>query len=164
MLRRWATIGLVSLLLIIVQTTVLRFLPIASITPDVLLIWIVSLGIRNGQMTAATAGFFIGLVMDLLSGADGMLGLTALANCAAGFIAGYFYNENKTYQTLGSYRFLLILAGVAFVHNLIYFVIFLQGSGISWWGAVLRYGLPTLAYTAAVGVLPMFVIARKHPA
>ncbi len=161
---RWARTILLSLLFILLQTTIVRFLPIASITPDILLIWIVYLGIRHGQITATTAGFFIGLVMDLLSGADGMLGLSALSCTVAGFIAGYFYNENKTYQTLGSYQFPLILGGVAFVHNLLYFVIFLQGSGIRWWGAVLQFGLPTMVYTVAVGVLPMFVIARKHPA
>jgi len=159
---RWATTILLSLLLILLQTTVVRFLPIASLTPDILVIWIVALAIRDGQVTGTTAGFFIGLIMDLLSGADGMLGLDACANTVAGFVAGYFYNENKTYQTLGSYRFILILGGVAFVHNLLYFLIFLQGSGIPWWGTVLSYGLPTMLYTAAVGVLPMFVVARKH--
>ncbi len=161
---RQAIIILLSLLFILIQTTIIRFLPIASITPDILLIWIVYLGIRNGQITATVAGFFIGLVMDLLSGSAGMLGLSAMAGTVAGFIAGYFYNENKTYQTLGSFRFLLVLAGAGLVHNLLYFVIFLQGSGIHWWGAVVRYGVPTTAYTVAVGVLPMFVIARKHPA
>jgi len=40
------------------------------------------------------------MVVDLLSGADGMLGLSALAKTIAGFVAGYFYNENKTLQTL----------------------------------------------------------------
>ena len=161
---RQAIITLLSLLFILIQTTIVRFLPVATITPDVLLIWVVFLGIRDGQITATVAGFFIGLVMDLLSGSDGMLGLSAMCGTIAGFIAGYFYHENKTYQTLGTYRFLLVLGGVGFVHNLLYFIIFLQGSGIRWWGAVVQYGIPTMVYTVAVGVLPMFVIARKHPA
>jgi len=159
---RWITTVLFSLLLLVVQTTIVRFLSIETIGPDILVIWVVALGIRDGHITGATIGFFAGLALDLLSGADGLLGLAALSNTAAGFIAGYFYNENKTYQTLGSYQFLLILAGSALVHNLIYFIIFLQGSGIRWWNAILLYGLPSMLYTTAVGVLPMFVIARKH--
>lgn len=159
---RWIATILFSLLLILVQTTLIRFLSIESIGPDLLLIWIVALGIRDGHITGATAGFFIGLLLDLLSGVDGMLGLAALSKAVAGFLAGYFYNENKTYQTLGSYQFLLILAGCALMHNLIYFTIFLQGSGIRWWNAFLLYGVPSMLYTAAVGVLPMFVVARKH--
>jgi len=161
-MQRWVTIVVASLLLVLLQTTLVRFLSIESIGPDILLIWIVALGIRDGHITGTTAGFFIGLVLDLLSGSDGMLGLAALSKTLAGFIAGYFYNENKTYQTLGSYQFLLILAAGALVHNLAYFVILLQGSGIRWWNALLMYGVPSMLYTTAVGVLPMFVIARKH--
>jgi rod shape-determining protein MreD len=159
---RWATTILFSIFLILLQTTIIRFLSVESISPDILLIWIVMLGIRDGHITGMTAGFLIGLVLDLLSGTDGMLGLTALSKTAAGFISGYFYNENKTYQTLGSYQFLLILAAGTLVHNLIYFIIFLQGSGIRWWDTILFYGIPSLLYTVAVGVLPMFVVARKH--
>lgn len=159
---RWLITVLISLLLVLLQTAVVHFIAIGSITPDLLLIWIVALAIRDGQMTATTAGFFLGLAMDLLSGPDGMLGLSALTKTSAGFFAGYFYNENKIHQSLGTYRFILMLAVVALVHNLIYFIIFLQGSGIRWWGAVLEYGIPATVYTAVVGVFPMFVVARKH--
>jgi hypothetical protein len=100
-------------------------------------------------------------VLDLLSGNDGMLGLTALAKTAGGFTAGYFFNENKTLQTLGSYRFILIIFFVSLVHNLIYFVIFLQGSSAHWWQAILLYGLPAALYTAAFGLIPAFVFARR---
>ncbi len=159
---RWITIILVSLLLLLLQTTVVRFMAIDSIAPDLLLLWTVIAGIRYGQIAGTTTGFGTGVLLDLLSGADGMLGLGAFAKTVAGFLAGYFYNENKTEQTLGSYRFLLISGGIAFVHNLLYFAIFLQGSGIRWWNAVLFYGIPGMVYTTAVGVLPMFAIARKH--
>jgi rod shape-determining protein MreD len=159
---RWVTIVLVSLLLIVLQTTVIRFLAIESIAPDLLLLWAVIVGIRYGHIAGTTTGFGTGVLLDLLSGADGMLGLAALTKTIAGFLAGYFFNENKTEQTLGSYRFLLITAGIALVHNLLYFVILLQGSGIRWWNAALFYGIPGMLYTTAVGVLPMFFIARKH--
>jgi len=153
---------LLSLLFLVLQTTIIRFLAVQMIVPDVVLLWIIYLAIRRGQITATTAGFFIGLAFDLLSGADSMLGLAALSKTAAGFVAGYFFNENKTAQTLGSYQLILIVVLASLVHNLIYFVIFLQGSGITWSGALFQYGIPTTAYTAALGLLPMFAFARKH--
>jgi len=160
MRRRIADIAL-TLLVIVVQTTLGRYLAIAGLPPDLALIWTVTLALRRGQMIGTVAGFCTGLVLDLLSGGDGMLGLSALALTCGGFMAGYFYNENKTLQTLGSYRYILIILSVALVHNLIYFIIFLQGSGVHWWQAILLYGVPAALYTAAAGLLPMFIYARR---
>jgi rod shape-determining protein MreD len=150
-----------TILFVLLQTTIAQYLAVAGLSPDIALIWIVYLALRRGQITGTVAGFFTGLVLDLLSGNDGMLGLAALAKTAGGFTAGYFFSENKTLQTLGSYRFILIILAVSLVHNLIYFIIFLQGSGAHWWQAILLYGIPAALYTAAFGLIPTFVFARR---
>ena len=150
-----------TLMGVLLQTTIAQYLAVAGFSPDIALIWIVYLSIRRGQITGTVAGFLVGLVLDLLSGNDGMLGLAALSKTVGGFTAGYFFNENKTVQTLGSYRFILIILSVSLVHNLIYFIIFLQGSGAHWWQAILLYGIPAALYTAAVGLIPTFVFARR---
>jgi rod shape-determining protein MreD len=150
-----------SLLVLLVQTGVIRFLSIGGIVPDLVLLWVVAMAIRRGQIPATTVGFLLGLAQDILSG-DGMLGLSALTKTLAGFIAGYFYNENKTLQTMGSYRILLIAGLVSLVHDGLYFLLFLQGSGISWSGSLLDYGVPTTVYTLAVALIPMFAFARKQ--
>jgi rod shape-determining protein MreD len=160
-MRQNAIDGALTLLVLVVQTTLLRYMALGGLTPDLILIWVVVIAIRRGQIPATVAGFCAGLALDLLSGNDGMLGLAALTKTAAGFLAGYFYSENKVLQTLSSYRFILTLLLVATVHNLVYFIIFLQGSEVSWWGAVLFYGIPSAIYTAAVGLIPMFAFARK---
>jgi rod shape-determining protein MreD len=153
---------LLSLLFLLLHTTLVRFLAIDTIVPDILLIWVVYLAIRRGQIAATTAGFLIGLVADVLAGTDGMLGLSALSKTVAGFVAGYSYNENKIYQTLGGYPFVVIVALASLVHNLIYFFIFLQGSDIGWWNGIVFFGLPTTIYTVAVSLLPMFAFGRKY--
>jgi rod shape-determining protein MreD len=150
-----------TILFVLLQTTIAQYLAVAGLSPDIALIWIVYLALRRGQITGTIAGFFTGLVLDLLSGNDGMLGLAALAKTAGGFMAGYFFSENKTLQTLGSYRFILIILAVSLVHNLIYFIIFLQGSGAHWWQSILLYGIPAALYTAAFGLIPTFVFARR---
>ena len=160
-MRRTAADIALTLLFIVLQTTLARYLAVAGLSPDIALIWIVYLALRRGQIAGTVAGFCTGLVLDLLSGSDGMLGLAALAKTTAGFTAGYFYNENKTMQTLGSYRFILIILTVALVHNLIYFIIFLQGSGVHWYQAIVLYGVPAAVYTTALGLIPTFVFARR---
>ena len=162
MARRTVYYILLSLLLVVIDSTLVKFLSIANIVPDILLIGIVYIAVREGQIAGTTAGFFIGLAMNLMSATDSMLGLAALAKTFAGFTAGYFYNENKTYNTLGGYQFIVIVAVASVVHNTLYFIIFLQGSGLSWVQSVFSYGIPTTAYTAAVALLPMFAFARKY--
>ena len=151
-----------STVVFLLETKLVKFLAVGDIVPDLLVIWIVYIAIREGQMAGTIAGFAIGITLDMLSGNNGMLGLGALAKTLAGFTAGYFYNENKTLQTLGGVQFLIALVVVSLAHNLIYFLILLQGTDISPWGAIAFYGVPTTIYTAAFGLLPMFAFARKY--
>lgn len=152
---------LLSILFVLVQTTIARYLAIENIAPDLLLIWVVYLALREGQSAATAAGFFLGLLFDLISGKDGMLGLAALCKTVAGFAAGYFYNENKISQILGGYQFILVVTVASIVHNVLYFIIFLQGTEVGWLDAVVLYGFPTTVYTAALALLPMFVFSRR---
>ena len=152
---------LLSCLLVLLQTTLVRYLAIETVGPDIVLIWIVYLALREGQATATTAGFFLGLAVDLLSGTESMIGLAALSKTMAGFTAGFFHNENKVQQILGGYQFPLITGTTALVHNILYFIVFLQGTDVGWLNAVTMYGLPSAAYTAALTLIPMFVFARR---
>jgi rod shape-determining protein MreD len=152
----------ISLFILLIQTTLVPQFAIGTSVPDLLLIWIVYLGITRGHGPATVTGFLIGLVFDILSGPQSMLGLSSLAKSVAGFVAGFALNENKTEHTLGSITFLLIVFAASLVHNLLYFVIFLQGTDFSWNSAMLFYGLPAAIYTTAVGLIPMFVFARKY--
>jgi rod shape-determining protein MreD len=148
-----------SILLIGVQTQLMRLLTLEGITPDLLTIWIVYIALREGQLPATVWGFGIGLLFDLFSGS--FLGLSTLTKTVCGFTAGYFYNENKTPLTLGSYRFIVIVLVVSFIHNVIYFVLFTQGSDIGLLSAIFRVGLATTFYTASLTLLPMFAFSRK---
>jgi rod shape-determining protein MreD len=149
----------ISFCLVVIQTQVMRLLSLEGITPDLLLIWIVFLAIRHGQMTGTLWGFCIGLAFDLITG--NFIGLTALTKTLSGFVAGYFYNENKTQLTLSSYRFIVVVLIVSLIHNTVYFVIFTQGSEIGIVRAVLQFGFATALYTSTLTLLPMFGFSRK---
>jgi rod shape-determining protein MreD len=161
-MKRLIVYAVLSILVVVFQALVARFLVIVDIVPDIILLWIIYIAIREGQLASTTAGFLLGLIIDLLSGQDGMLGLATLSKTVGGFVAGYFFNESKTYQTLGGSRFIIAVAIVSFVHNGLYFVIFLQGTDIGWWNTLFRYGVPTTFYTSVVALVPMFVFARKY--
>lgn len=150
---------LITVLLLTVQTTIVSFTSVFNIVPDIMVIWIVYIAVTQGQIRATAFGFGIGLTIDLVSGQ--FLGLSALCKTLAGFIAGYFFQENKVEFTLGNYRFMVIVAVISFVHNVIYFVIFTQGSDVGLFEAIFRFGLLSSIYTTTISSIPMFVSMRK---
>ncbi len=150
----------VAFVLLLLQTTFIPFLSIAGFLPDILLIWVVYVAVRQGQMEATITGFLVGLLQDAVS--MQFFGLGALTKTIAGFVAGYFYSENSTEQTLGSYRFLTIIVVSSFVHNIIYSGIFLQGIQDSVVPTMIEFSVATSLYTALLSVFPMFTFVRKY--
>ncbi len=148
------------LMLVLIQTTVLRLASLEGIVPDLLAIWVVYIAIKEGQLSGTIWGFATGLLLDLVSG--NFIGLSALTKTLLGFIAGYFYGENKVHMILSSYRFPLILVFASLVHNALYFALFTRGTEMSLLSAVVEIGLATTLYTATLALLPMFYFSRRH--
>jgi len=151
---------LITVLLVALQTTLIPFLSVANIIPDLLLIWVVYAALQSGQIHATVLGFCAGVLVDLLSGQ--FLGLSALCMTIVGFAAGYFYNDNKVNFTIARYQFIVIVATMSLVHNVIYFTVFVQGTDIGLAEAIIRFGLFATIYTTAVALLPWFVFTRKY--
>ncbi len=158
-MSRYFLIAVISVVLIVIQTTVVSLIALEGITPDLLAIWVVYLALRMGQMKGTIIGFAVGLVFDLATGS--FIGLSALTKTLCGFTAGYFYNENKTKLILGSYRFLLIMMVSSFVHNVVYYILFTRGTEIGVIAAIVQYGVTTTLYTSALALIPLFVSSRR---
>jgi rod shape-determining protein MreD len=152
--------ALVALGLLVLQTTFIPFLSIGGFVPDLFLIWVVYVAVRHGQMEAIITGFLVGLLQDAVT--MQFFGLSALTKTIAGFVAGYFFNENSTEQTLGSYRFILILLLSSTVHNLLYYGVFLQGIQDAVVTTTIEFSVATALYTGLLSVLPMLTFVRKY--
>ncbi len=158
-MQRYLQYALITLALVVLQTTIIPFISVANTVPDVMVIWIVYIAVQAGQIPATVAGFAAGIAIDLISGQ--FLGLSALSKTIAGFLAGYFYSDNKIEQTLGSYRFLLVVALASFIHNVVYFTIFVQGTNTGLFTAVFQFGILSTMYTTAAALFPVFSFHRK---
>lgn len=77
---------LVSFLL---QSTLVQVITIGSITPNLLLILCVSMGLMRGRKSGMWTGFFCGLLVDLFFGS--LFGFYALVYMYVGFFSGYAY-------------------------------------------------------------------------
>ncbi|HVN47217.1 MAG TPA: rod shape-determining protein MreD, partial [Bacteroidota bacterium] len=105
--QRYLLTALIVFGLFLLQTLFLPLVSLAGFIPDVLLIWLVTNALRRGQIEATVSGFVVGLLQDIVT--IKFLGLAAFSKTITGFILGYFYNENTIEQTLGSYRFVLLV-------------------------------------------------------
>jgi len=145
--------------LVLLQTTFIPFISLSGFLPDIFILYLVYIAIRRGQIEATISGFAIGLLQDIIT--IKFLGLAALSKTIAGFAVGYFYNENTIEQTLGSYRYLLLIGTCSIIHNIVYFTIFFQGNENAIFFLSLESTLGITLYTCIIGILPMFFFSRK---
>jgi rod shape-determining protein MreD len=150
----------IALALLLLQILFLPFVSLAGFLPDVFVPWIVYVALRRGQLEATVLGFAVGILQD--TAATQFFGLAALAKTIAGFLAGYFFNENTTEQALGSYRYLLIIAFCSLVHNLLYYSLALLGIETEIISSTVRLSFGTTLYTTVVSLLPMFAFSQRY--
>ena len=106
------------------------------------------------------AGFVVGLLFDFIS--SDILGTNALSKMLAAFVAGYFFDEQlPMHESIGSFRFLGVVALAAVVHNIIYFFFYVQPGDLSFWSFFGRNGIASALYTTVLAVFVMLVAARK---
>ncbi len=154
----WYTIA--GLILLLVQLN-LSYIAVESVTPDLLVVLTVFIALREGQFSGLLAGFVLGLFFDLIS--SDIVGTNALAKMMAGFIAGYFYNDQLGLQeSTGNFRFLGIVALAALVHNIIYYFFYVQPTDLSFTTFFLRNGIASSLYTTVISALVMLATARKQ--
>lgn len=117
-----------AILCLVLQCTVIQKIAIGSVAPNLLVVFVVSVGLMRGHRTAMFTGFFTGLLWDLLYGS--YLGLYAFLYMAIGFLSGYackiFYDNNTKVPmlmaaggdilyNLGAYCFIFLIESFTFL-------------------------------------------------
>ncbi len=92
---------------LLVQTTLVPFIAVNGIVPDLTIILLVFYTLRNGQIFGTTVGFIYGFLFDMITGS--LLGSAMFSKTVTGFVAGYFSNENKQDIYFKPYVFSLIV-------------------------------------------------------
>lgn len=149
-------------ILIIIQKSLVWLIAVTSfdVTPDLVIIGLVYIGIKEGKTYGSIAGFITGLTIDFIS--FSFLGLMALSKATSGFISGFFCIENKIERYIGGYPFVIIVLFCSFVNNIIYYFIYFQGGNLQIIDVIVRYAIPTAVYTAIFAVIPVIYEKRKR--
>lgn len=88
-MRRFIIQLLIILICFLLQTSLFRYLDLAGIVPNLLLIPTMSFGMMRGRKEGMLVGFFSGLLLDLFYGS--IIGPYALLYMYLGYINGFFH-------------------------------------------------------------------------
>ncbi len=139
-------------MLIVIQVSFIWLIAISkyNITPDLVIIIVIYLGYTRGHIAGMIAGFVSGLILDILSGS--FIGLSALSYSLAGFISGYF-NRQLTGESKRQSPVIGIIFMCTMISNTVFFLIYFQGSSISFLEIFLKYIITTTFYTSVFGLI-----------
>ena len=130
--------------------------------PDFLLIFLVWITIKEGQLAGEVSGFILGLVLDILS--SNILGVHALSKTAACFCIGYFFDRDRVDQNIRNWPFLLLTLLAAIINNALYYFLITRGSAMSF--AEFAFfdtgGRQGALYTVFIAIFPLLYWSRKR--
>ena len=151
---------LVLIVIVVLQSTFIPLISVNNVAPDLVLIFVVTVAIKSGQIPATVLGFIGGAVLDLLTGE--FFGLGAFTKTISGFMIGYLFNENKIDSILKSYQYLMLVAIASLINNILYFAIYTQGTSITFFSAIFEIGFFSSIYTSVITFFPMIYFQRKR--
>jgi len=128
------------------HVTVLDFLKIQDISPDLFTILAVWITLKEGAQTGLIYAFFIGLYFDIIF--VDIIGTNALAKTATAFTSSFFYKEGNEHKITKNYKFILVVLLATFIHNLIYYFFYIRTSEQNFIVFYLKYGIASTLYTA----------------
>ncbi len=148
-MKQRLVIALVIIISFTLQCTVFQSLALASISPNLLLIFTSSMGFMRGERQGLIIGFFCGLLLDIFFGS--LLGFYALLYMFLGYGSGLvhmvFYDEDIKLP-------MVWIALSELVYGLsVYFFMFLMRSKFEFGYYFIHIILPELIYTVAITIL-----------
>lgn len=141
------------------QLVLLPLVFINDIGPNIIVILICFFTLKYGQLYGTLLGFVLGFLLDLISA--NMLGAFMLSFTIAGFIAGYFFNENKIEINTASFAFVFIVSLCAILSSFIYTAVASSNSDINIFYLIIEGGILPGLYTAFFS-LPVVILNSKR--
>lgn len=143
----------------LIQLTVIPFVSIQEVVPDLLLIAIVYFSIAYGQTFGTITGASYGLVYDLISGS--LVGSSMLSKTVAAFIAGYFSGETKKEQYLYTYSFTIVVFISALIDTMIFSFFSVIDFNTNFLMALFNHALMPSIYTSLVSILVVIIPYKR---
>lgn len=142
-MRRFIIQLLIILICFLLQTAFFRYLDLAGIVPNLLLIPTMAVGMMRGRREGMLVGFFSGLLLDIFYGA--FIGPYALLYMYLGYINGFFH---RVYYMEDILLPMLMAGANDLVYSIIiYIVTYLLRNRLDFGFYFLHVILPEVVYT-----------------
>ena len=141
----------------VLQATWLDFVSVSALKPDLILLIIIVIALREGPILATLLGFSIGLLQDTYAPAD--FGLNALLKCTAGFAVGHGRSRvvSDNIQVQVALVFFTVL-----LHDLLYYAITDAISLVEVPYFWIRYSIGRAIYTGLLGALAYALLPLRQ--
>ncbi len=151
----YVVIGLIAILL---QKFLDSYASVELVSPQLVILFVVYLALREGQLFGTAGGFVAGLVNDLL--VTHFIGFTSFVGVLAGFISGFFYKESEVELAAKTLSFAWVSAVALFISELVALPIIAAGE-LNYLYAFLKFTLGTTVYTSVIAMIIVFVTGKK---
>ena len=151
---RKVTMLLLILISYLIQSTMIRILPLGGVAPNFLIILTSSFGFMKGKKEGMFIGFFSGLIMDVLFG--NLIGFYALVYMIIGYLNGFF--ASIFYPEDVKLPMVLITSSELFYCFIIYIFRFLIQGKLRFGYYFLHIILPEIVYTIFMTIIIYKVI------
>lgn len=144
---------------VLIQLTVIPFVAIQEVVPNLILIAVVYFSISNGQIFGTITGASYGLLFDLISG--NLVGSHMLSKTIAGFVAGYFSGETRREKYLYTYSFTLVVLLSALADAMIFSFFSVIDFNTNFLLALFNHALLPSIYTSIVSILVVVIPYKR---
>lgn len=154
---KWIKYGGLFLLALLIESNFSKFYSLGNYTPDLLVILVIYISLREGKISGTISGFSIGLIQDLVFSV-GFLGLSSFSKSLSGFLVGFFTNSRRARKYPG----ILIPAIIGISVSHIFTSVFRSvGSEEGIIFSVFRVGLPSAIYTLIVANFVLMILKSE---
>ena len=151
----------VLLLLALLQVTIVPLLGVGDVLPSVLLIGVVFVSLREGQLTAMLTAFPAGLLADAYL--SGVVGISSLGLTLTAFATGYFHDEEKASLLIRGPKAIVITFGGALLYHVVYLFAYFRSLDLNILGMIGMHVIGASVYTTLLSVIPVLLLARRTP-
>lgn len=143
---------IIYFLLLFTEKNLIQLISIKNVTPDLILIFVIIISLRETRSKSTLIGFFSGLIQDIFI--TQFFGLSALAKSVVGFWGVFFQRPKKKYN-LSS--FAIAASTMVFVHEIIFGIIYNLGTHFGFFRFLFKFVLPRTLYTVLFALIIYFI-------